>query len=152
MLQDSSSDTKVMQQSFGSHINLPIPNINFYFMTWIYYPFWVPATTHCDINKESNHAPGIQVVLLPVHTCHTVPPVGWSWYYTHVKDKLKHRMTRVKPTIKTVLSHAPVLTVIFQPLNPNVAADSWNYLHFKCPSLHLSVTAFFPFTHIKRYI
>ena len=49
-------------------------------------------------------------------------------------------MTRVQPTTKTVLSHTPVLNIIFQTLNPNVAADSWSF-HFKRPSLHLNAGA-----------
>jgi hypothetical protein len=40
-LQDTSSEAHVMQYSFGSHLNPPplIHNLNFHFMTRIYYPF-----------------------------------------------------------------------------------------------------------------
>jgi hypothetical protein len=32
--------------------------------------------------------------------------------------------------------HIHALTIIFHPLNPNVAADTWTYFHFKYPSVH----------------
>lgn len=44
-----------------------------------------------------------------------------------------------------------VLTLIFRLPNPNAAADDRIYFHFKCPSLHLSVTAF-SLLSIKPYI
>jgi hypothetical protein len=48
--------------------------------------------------------------------------------------------------VKTWLS----LTFMFRHLNHNEAADGWSYFHFKCPSLHMSGTAF-SISSIKRY-
>jgi hypothetical protein len=43
------------------------------------------------------------------------------------------------------------LTCIIRPLNPNVAAGGQSYFYFKCPSVHLSGTAF-SLSSINRYI
>ena len=48
------------------------------------------------------------------------------------------------------VKYCPFLAFIFRHLNPTVAADSRSYLHFKCPSLHLSGAAF-SLSSINRY-
>ena len=78
---------------------------------------------------------------------HSYPELLWlsSGSSNQRQDSASYLVITSSPFVLCYSLSLSTLTSTFRPLNPNVAADSRSYFHFKFPYMHLIGTAFFFF-------